>query len=152
MRVNPEYLLTLRQVGELAHSKRHRVKSHVRLGVSWTLSPRAVTLAEHFRNGHPSLSIHAAHTLLTSEEQQRLATRLHKDFEQGIVWEGKRVQTWIKQEFGKDVYLGRTDELLRAAGFLPQQPRPRRVKGNEEAKEVCSTKCERVTQNLHLNR
>ncbi|GAA5533999.1 LysR family transcriptional regulator [Deinococcus aluminii] len=53
---------TMKQVAELAHNKRYRVRSHVRLGVSWTLAPRAVTLAAHFQGGAPSLGIHAAHT------------------------------------------------------------------------------------------
>ena len=35
----------MRRVGELAHEKRHHLKKHVRLGVSWTLATRAVPLA-----------------------------------------------------------------------------------------------------------
>lgn len=81
-----------------------------------------------------------APTLLTPEEQHRLAAQIRQDFEQGIVWEGKQLQAWIKQEFGKDVYLGRTYEFMRAAGFSPQKPRPRHVKGDEEAKEAFKTK------------
>ncbi|MFC6666317.1 winged helix-turn-helix domain-containing protein [Deinococcus radiopugnans] len=81
-----------------------------------------------------------APTLLTPAEQQRLAAQLHDDFERGIVWEGKQLQTWIQQEFGKDVYLGRTYEFMRAAGFSPQKPCPQHVKSDEEAKEVFRTK------------
>lgn len=77
---------TMRQVGELAHVKRHRVKSHVRLGVSWTLSPRAVTLADHFREGHPSLSVHAAHTpeLIARVARGELDAALTVDASQGL--------------------------------------------------------------------
>ena len=60
--------------------------------------------------------------------------------EQGVVWEGKRLQGWIKEQFGKEVYLGRTYEFMRAAGFSPQKPRPQHVKGDEAAKEAFKTK------------
>ena len=78
--------------------------------------------------------------VLTAEEQQVLAAQLHADFAQGVVWEGKRLQEWIKEQFGKEVYLGRTYEFMRAAGFSPQQPRPQHVKGDQAAKEAFKTK------------
>lgn len=78
--------------------------------------------------------------LLTPDEQQELAARLHEDFGKGIVWEGKKLQAWIKERFGKEVYLGRTYEFMRAAGFSPQQPRPQHIKGDEGAKEAFKTK------------
>jgi transposase len=81
-----------------------------------------------------------APTVLSGEEQQALAARVAQDFEQGIVWEGKQVQAWIQAQFGKTVYLGRTYEFLRAAGFSPQKPRPHHVKGDELAKEAFKTK------------
>lgn len=88
--------------------------------------------ARHGNTGAP--------TLLTPDEQQRMALRLHQDFEQGIVWSGKDLQHWIQTEFGKDVYLGRTYEFMRAAGFSPQKPRPQHVGGDEAAKEAFKTK------------
>ena len=78
--------------------------------------------------------------VLTAEEQQALAARLQADFEQGIVWSGKDVQTWLLEQCGKTVYLGRTYEFMRAAGFSPQKPRPRHVKGDEAAKADFKTK------------
>jgi transposase len=78
--------------------------------------------------------------VLTAEEQQVLAAQLHTDFEQGVVWDGKRLQEWIKEQFGKEVYLGRTYEFMRAAGFSPQKPRPQHVKGDPAAKEAFKTK------------
>ena len=78
--------------------------------------------------------------VLTAEEQQVLAAQLHADFAQGVVWEGKRLQEWIKEQFGKEVYLGRTYEFMRAAGFSPQKPRPQHVKGDQAAKEAFKTK------------
>lgn len=78
--------------------------------------------------------------VLTASEQQTLAARLQEDFEQGIVWDGKKVQAWIQHEFGKEVYLGRTYELMRAAGLSPQKPRPQHVNGDQIAKEAFKTK------------
>ena len=78
--------------------------------------------------------------VLTAIEQQELAARLHADFEQGIVWSGKDVQTWVQAQFGKTVHLSRTYEFMRAAGFSPQKPRPRHVKGDETVKADFKTK------------
>ncbi|MBZ9753593.1 winged helix-turn-helix domain-containing protein [Deinococcus sp. HMF7604] len=77
--------------------------------------------------------------VLTAEEQA-LAARLHADFEQGLVWSGKEVQDWVRETTGKTVHLGRTYELMRAAGFSPQKPRPRHVNGDEVAKAAFKTK------------
>ena len=81
-----------------------------------------------------------APTVLTPEEQQGLAARLHSDFKQQIVWEGKQVQDWILQTYGKQVYVSRTYEFMRAAGFSPQKPRPRHINGDEAAKEAFKSK------------
>lgn len=81
-----------------------------------------------------------APTILTAAEQQELAAQVRKDFDQGIVWDGKKTQAWVKERFGKEVYMGRTYEFLRAAGFSPQKPRPSHVKGNPEEQEAFKTK------------
>ncbi|WP_157461743.1 winged helix-turn-helix domain-containing protein [Deinococcus arboris] len=78
--------------------------------------------------------------LLNAEQQQALAAQLHADFEQGLVWSGKDVQAWVREHCGKTVYLGRAYEFMRAAGFSPQQPRPRHVKGDEAAQVAFKTK------------
>lgn len=78
--------------------------------------------------------------VLTADEQQALAAHLQADFEQGIVWDGKSIQQWLKEQFGKDVYLSRTYEFMRAAGFSPQKPRPQHAKGDQVAKEAFKTK------------
>ena len=56
------------------------------------------------------------------------------------MWSGLQVQAWIQAEYGKDVYLSRSYEFMRAAGFSPQKPRPRHVNGDEQAKENFKTK------------
>lgn len=116
----------------LSLSRYSRVTAYQLLSRYRELGLAALQDGRHTNTGAP--------TLLTPEEQQRLAARIHENFEHGIVWEGKQVQAWIKQEFGKDVYLGRTYEFMRAAGFSPQKPRPRHVKGDEESKEAFRTK------------
>ena len=78
--------------------------------------------------------------MLTADEQQGLAARLNEDFVQGMVWSGQQVQAWVLAKFGKQVHLARSYEFMRAAGFSPQKPRPRHVKGNEQAKENFKTK------------
>jgi len=88
--------------------------------------------ARHTNRGAPPL--------LTADEQQRLAARLHQDFEQDIVWDGKKLQAWIEETFGKTVHLGRTYEFMRAAGFSPQTPRPVHVGGDPAAKDEFKTK------------
>ncbi len=70
----------------------------------------------------------------------QVTARLQADFEQGIVWSGKDVQTWVLEQCGKTVYLGRTYEFMRAAGFSPQKPRPRHVNGDETVNADFKTK------------
>ncbi|GGR09500.1 LysR family transcriptional regulator [Deinococcus ruber] len=53
---------SMRRVGELAHEKRHHLKKHVRLGVSWTLATRAVHLAARFSDETLKVSLHSDHT------------------------------------------------------------------------------------------
>ncbi|MFK7602452.1 winged helix-turn-helix domain-containing protein [Deinococcus sp. SM5_A1] len=81
-----------------------------------------------------------APSVLTEAEQQQFAARLREDFDQGIVWSGKMVQDWIQEHFGKTVYLGRTYEFMRLAGFSPQRPRPRHVGGNVAEQEAFKSK------------
>ena len=58
------------------------------------------------------------------------------------MWSGLQVQAWVLAEYGKKVHLARSYEFMRAAGFSPQKPRPRHVKGDEQAKENFKTKSE----------
>ena len=50
------------------------------------------------------------------------------------------VQTWVQEQLGKDVYLSRTYEFMRLAGYSPQRPRPRHVGGDEAAQEAFKSK------------
>ncbi|UBV44144.1 LysR family transcriptional regulator (plasmid) [Deinococcus taeanensis] len=53
---------SMKRVTDLAGEHRDRRRSHVRLGASWTLSVRAVTLAGQFQSGVPTVSLHSGHT------------------------------------------------------------------------------------------
>lgn len=78
--------------------------------------------------------------LLTAAEQQELAAQLREALDRGRPWDGPKVQAWLKERFGKMVHISRTYEFMRAAGFSPQKPRPRHVKGDEATKEAFKTK------------
>ena len=53
---------SMRRVGDLAHERRHHLKKHVRLGVSWTLAAKAVHLAARFSDEPLKVSLHSDHT------------------------------------------------------------------------------------------
>lgn len=116
----------------LSLTRYHRTTAYTLMTRYHALGLVGLDDARHANTGAP--------TILTPEEQQRLAHQLHTDFEQGIVWDGKRVQNWIQTEFGKDVYIGRTYEFMRAAGFSPQRPRPQHVGSDAAAREAFKTK------------
>lgn len=120
----------LREV--LSVTRYSRVTAYTLMARYHALGLAGLADARHANTGAP--------TVLTPEEQQRLAQQLHADYEQGIVWDGKQVQTWIQREFGKDVYIGRTYEFMRAAGFSPQRPRPQHVGSDAAAREDFKTK------------
>lgn len=63
--------------------------------------------------------------LLTDGQRQALKDRLEADAARNVSWSGRDVQTWLREEYGLTVHLGRTYELLRAAGFAPRGARVR---------------------------
>ena len=71
-----------------------------------------------------------APSLLSDEGLLLLAQVVRKDYEQGIVWDGAKVVSWLKDELGKEVYLARAYEALAAIGFSPQVPRPAHSKAD----------------------
>ena len=76
-----------------------------------------------------------APTLLSDAELLLLAQAIRADYAQEIVWNGTRVQQWIKTTLGKDVYLARAYEFLDAVGFSQQTARPRHVEADDTAQE-----------------
>lgn len=71
-----------------------------------------------------------APSLLSDEQILLLAQQVGKDFDKGIVWDGIKVVSWLKDELGKEVYLSRAYEYLSAIGFSPQKPRPAHAKAD----------------------
>ena len=51
------------------------------------------------------------------------------------MWNGRRVQEWVKTTLQKDLYLGRCYEFLDAVGYSQQVPRPRHVEADQERQE-----------------
>lgn len=78
--------------------------------------------------------------VLSVDEQQCLAAQLQADFEQGIVWDGAKVVQWVREHCGKDVYVSRAYEFMRAAGFSPRQLRPQHVGADPVAQEAFRSK------------
>ena len=76
-----------------------------------------------------------APTLLSDADLLLLAQTIRADYAQEIVWNGTRVQQWIKTTLGKDVYLARAYEFLDAVGFSQQTARPRHVEADDTAQE-----------------
>lgn len=71
-----------------------------------------------------------APTLLSDVEMLLLAQNVRKDYADGIVWNGTKVLTWLKQELGKEVHERRAYECLASIGFSAQEPRPAHAKAD----------------------
>ncbi|QLG12843.1 winged helix-turn-helix domain-containing protein (plasmid) [Deinococcus sp. D7000] len=72
---------------------------------------------------------------LLSDAQLLLLAQTIPDTALGGVWNGPRIQAWVKQELGQDVYLSRCYEFLDAVGYSRQLPRPRHVEADPIAQE-----------------
>ena len=76
-----------------------------------------------------------APTLLSDAELLLLAQTMRADIAEGGVWNGNRVQAWIKTTLQKDLYLGRCYEVLDAVGYSQQVPRPRHVEADPQRQD-----------------
>jgi len=76
-----------------------------------------------------------AERLISDEEMLLFAQVVRRDYEEGILWNGKKVVGWVKEELGKELYVSRGYEMLGAIGFSVQRVRPRHVKGDKEKQE-----------------
>ena len=63
------------------------------------------------------------------------AQSIRADVAEGGVWNGNRVQEWVKTTLQKDLYLGRCYEFLNAVGYSQQVPRPRHVEADRARQE-----------------
>nr|WP_255639495.1 winged helix-turn-helix domain-containing protein [Deinococcus betulae] len=76
-----------------------------------------------------------APTLLTDAELLLLAQTIRADYTEGLVWNGPKVQQWIKTTLGKELYVSRAYEFLDAIGFSQQTARPRHVEADDAAQD-----------------
>lgn len=98
-----------------------------------------------------------APTLLSDAQLLLLARTIRADTAAGGVWNGARVQAWVKQELRQDVHLSRCYEFLDAVGYSRPASRPRHVEADpitqEEFKKKASQKwsqqLRRVLQTLN---
>ncbi|MGY2895652.1 winged helix-turn-helix domain-containing protein [Deinococcus sp. UYEF24] len=76
-----------------------------------------------------------APTLLSDADLLLLAQTIRADIAEGGVWNGNRVQAWVKTTLQKDLYLGRCYEFLDVVGYSQQVPRPRHVEADRERQD-----------------
>lgn len=76
-----------------------------------------------------------APTLLSDGDLLLLAQTIRADTLEGGVWNGNRVQAWVKDTLQKDLYLGRCYEFLDAVGYSRQVPRPRHVEADQDRQD-----------------
>ena len=92
-----------------------------------------------------------APTLLSDGDLLLLAQTIRADIAEGGVWNGHRVQAWVKTTLQKDLYLGRCYEFLDAVGYSRQVPRPRHVEADQERQDDFKKKSS-VKQSRQLKR
>ncbi|MDQ3399205.1 MAG: winged helix-turn-helix domain-containing protein [Deinococcota bacterium] len=68
--------------------------------------------------------------LLSEEERAQLLRAMQQSTEEQGVWSAARIQSWIKENLAKEVYLQRAYELLDTLGFSLQSPRPQHSKAD----------------------
>ncbi len=76
-----------------------------------------------------------APTLLSDADLLLLAQTIRADVAEGGVWNGNRVQEWVRVTLQKDLYLSRCYEFLEAVGYSQQLPRPRYVEADQQRQE-----------------
>jgi len=77
-----------------------------------------------------------APTLLSDAQLLLMAQAIRYDFARGVMWDGHKVQAWLKDSFDLEIYPGRAYEFLAQVGFSRQSPRPRHVDADGEAQDA----------------
>ncbi len=85
---------------------------------------------EDKRHNNPGLT-----PLLSEAEQRALYEALQKPPEEGGLWSGKKVATWVAEHTGKAFHVQRSYEYLERLGFSLQHPRPRHRQADGAAQE-----------------
>lgn len=73
--------------------------------------------------------------LLDEQERSQLFAAIQSSVEEEGVWSAAKIQSWIKENLGKEVYLQRAYELLDTLGFSLQSPRPQHAKADPELQD-----------------
>ncbi|CAN5813327.1 winged helix-turn-helix domain-containing protein [soil metagenome] len=73
--------------------------------------------------------------LLDEQERAELFAAMQNSPEEQGVWGAAKIQSWIKANLGKEVYLQRAYELLDTLGFSLQSPRPQHSKADLERQD-----------------
>ena len=73
--------------------------------------------------------------LLDDSDRARLLRAMHQSTEEEDVWNAVKIQSWIKENLDKEVYLQRAYELLDVLGFSLQSPRPQHAKADLELQD-----------------
>ena len=72
--------------------------------------------------------------LLDEQERAQLFAAMQDSEEQGV-WSAVKIQSWVKENLGKEVYVQRAYELLGTLGFSLQSPRPQHAKADLELQD-----------------
>lgn len=73
--------------------------------------------------------------LLRPEEVAELARVVREDYQRNVLWKGKKVVEWVKDQLGKEIYPQRAFEYLAQIGFSKQSPRRRHKKADKVRQE-----------------
>jgi transposase len=73
--------------------------------------------------------------LLDESERAQLLRAIQQSAEEEGVWSAARIQSWIKEHLGKELYAQRAYELLDQLGFSLQSPRPQHAKADPAAQD-----------------
>lgn len=73
--------------------------------------------------------------LLRPEEVAELGRVVREDYQRNVLWNGKKVVEWVKDQLGKEIYPQRAFEYLAQIGFSKQSPRRRHKKADKARQE-----------------
>ena len=73
--------------------------------------------------------------LVDKAQVKDLAAQVRSEYDQGILWDGKKMKTWLEETLGREVHPGRAFELLKQVGFSMQRPRPQHVQADPDVQD-----------------
>lgn len=85
--------------------------------------------------------------LLGDAQMLLLAQQIRFDFDQGVLWNGAKVQAWLLDSFALEIHAGRAYEFLSQVGFSRQSPRPRHVDAGDAVQADRPGRCRSVQDN-----